>query len=68
MMLSPPCLAQMKEDALMDPVTIEHRKKELAGLLLQIQNQPSRNWTQERQRIVVLQQMIEADERRRTPV
>jgi hypothetical protein len=42
----------------MDPVTIDDSKKELQSLLAQIQANPSRDWTSERARIVVLQQMI----------
>ncbi len=42
----------------MDPVTIEHRKQELRVLLDQIQAYPSQDWSRERQRIIVLQQMI----------
>lgn len=50
----------------MTPVTIDDRKKELHSLLEQIQANPSRDWTKERERVVVLQQMIAADERTRT--
>jgi hypothetical protein len=46
----------------MTPVTIEDRKKELRVLLGQIQAHPDRDWTQERQRVVVLKEMIAADE------
>lgn len=49
----------------MDPVTIEDRKKELHTLLEQMQAHPSRDWTRERERVVVLQQMIAAEESRR---
>jgi hypothetical protein len=49
----------------MTPVTIEDRKKELRMLLERIQAQPSRDWTEERQRIVVIQEMIAAEEARR---
>lgn len=51
----------------MDPVTIENRKAELRTLLNQIEAAPSRDWSRERQRIVVLQQMIAADEARQAP-
>ncbi|HTH27233.1 MAG TPA: hypothetical protein VL918_02040 [Sphingobium sp.] len=47
----------------MDPVTLDDRKKELRVLLEQIQARPSHDWTRERQRIVVLQEMIAAAER-----
>jgi len=46
----------------MDAVTIDDRKKELHTLLEQIQSHPSRDWSRERERIVVLQRMIAADE------
>ncbi|BAK65139.1 hypothetical protein SLG_04640 [Sphingobium sp. SYK-6] len=49
----------------MTPVTIDDRKKELRSLLEQIQANPSRDWTRERERVVVLQHMIAADERAR---
>jgi hypothetical protein len=45
----------------MEPVTIEDRKKELRILLEQIEAAPSRDWSRERERIVVLQQMIAAN-------
>jgi hypothetical protein len=51
----------------MDPVTIENRKAELRTLLAQIQAQPSHDWSRERQRVVVLQQMIAGDEARKAP-
>lgn len=50
----------------MVPVTIEHRKKELRTLLGQIRSQPSRDWSQARQRVVVLQRMIADAARRMT--
>ena len=46
----------------MTPVTIEDRKKELRVLLDLLQAHPERDWTQERQRIIVLNEMIAADE------
>ncbi len=49
----------------MDEVTIEHRKQELSVLLQQIQAHPSQDWSRERQRVVVLQQMIAGAERQR---
>ena len=52
----------------MQPVTTEDRKKELRTLLDQIQARPSHDWTAERDRIVVLQRMIDADEHRTHPV
>lgn len=50
----------------MDPVTIEDRKKELHTLLEQMQAHPSRDWSKERERVAVLQQMIAAQEARKT--
>ncbi len=49
----------------MTPVTIEDRKKELRVLLDRIQAHPSMDWSEERKRVVVLQEMIAADEARR---
>jgi len=46
----------------MSGVTIEDRKKELRVLLQQMEAQPSRDWTEQRERVVVLQKMIAADE------
>jgi hypothetical protein len=54
-----------KED-IMDSVTIDDRKKELRTLLDLIQTSPSRDWTDERARVVVLQRMIAADEAHKT--
>ena len=51
----------------MQPVTIEDRKKELRTLLDQIQARPSHDWTAERERVVVLQRMIEAHEQQKHP-
>jgi len=51
----------------MEPVTIEDRKKEPRVLLDQIEAAPSRDWSRERERIVVLQQMIAAAEKQRSP-
>lgn len=48
----------------MDPVTIEHRRQELQSLLARIQANPSRDWNRERQRVVVLQQMVAAEAQR----
>jgi hypothetical protein len=42
----------------MQETTIEHRKQELRQLLDQIDAAPSRDWTEERKRVVVLKQMI----------
>lgn len=50
----------------MEPVTIDDRRKELRSLLDQIDANPSRDWSSERTRIVVLQQMIAADEKQKT--
>ncbi|MBO9576325.1 MAG: hypothetical protein J7494_11345 [Sphingobium sp.] len=49
----------------MSPVTIEDRKKELRALLDKMRAEPSRDWTWERERIVVLQGMIAADQAHR---
>lgn len=46
----------------MSGVTIEDRKKELSVLLQQMQEQPSRDWTEQRERVAVLTQMIAASE------
>lgn len=46
----------------MDTVTTEDRRKELKVLLQQMQDQPSRDWTAERERAAVLTQMIAASE------
>ena len=42
----------------MQPVTIDDRKKELRALLDKIQARPSHDWSAERKRIMVLNQMI----------
>ena len=47
----------------MQPVTLDDRKKELKVLLQQMQDQPSRDWTEQRQRAAVLTEMIAASER-----
>ncbi|MFT3964907.1 MAG: hypothetical protein QM690_03360 [Sphingobium sp.] len=47
----------------MEPVTIDDRKKELKVLLQQMQEQPSRDWTVQKQRASVLTEMIAAGER-----
>jgi hypothetical protein len=44
----------------MNPVTIDDRRKELKILLQQMQDQPSRDWTEQRARVTVLNQMIAA--------
>ena len=49
----------------MNPVTIEDRKKELRVLLDKIQAAPSMDWTHERERIVILQGMIAAEQKHR---
>lgn len=46
----------------MTPVTMEDRKKELRVLLDNIRAQPSRDWTEARRRVVVLQEMIAAEQ------
>lgn len=47
----------------MQPVTTDDRRKELNTLLQQMQAQPSRDWTAEKQRAAVLTEMIAASER-----
>lgn len=47
----------------MEPVAIDDRRRELRNLLDQIEAHPSRDWSSERARIVVLQQMIAAHEK-----
>jgi hypothetical protein len=47
----------------MQPVTLDDRKQELKTLLQQMQAQPSRDWTSEKQRAAVLTEMIAAGER-----
>jgi len=42
----------------MDPVTMQHRREELQSLLARIKSSPSRDWNRERQRVLVLQQMV----------
>ena len=44
----------------MKPVTVDDRKKELRALLDQMRRQPSRQWQEERRRVLVLQSMIAA--------
>ena len=46
----------------MQPVTIEDRKRELRLLLRQIQERPSRDWSDARDRVVLLNRMIAAGE------
>lgn len=46
-------------------VTLDDRKKELRVLLNKIMAFPSQDWTRERQRVVVLREMIAAEEVRR---
>jgi hypothetical protein len=48
----------------MTTVTIDDRKKELRALLYSIRTRPSHDWSAERRRIVVLQQMVAGQERR----
>jgi len=47
----------------MQPVTIDDRKKELRMLLEKIQARPSHDWSTERERVVVLKQMIADQEK-----
>jgi hypothetical protein len=46
----------------MNPVTLEDRRNELHSLLDQLRAEPTRDWTAERQRILVLRQMIATEE------
>jgi hypothetical protein len=46
----------------MSGITIQDRKKELTALLQQMQEQPSRDWSEQRERVAVLTQMIAAGE------
>ena len=46
----------------MPPVTTDDRKKELRLLLRQIQQRPSRDWSEARDRVVLLNHMIAAGE------
>jgi hypothetical protein len=48
----------------MEPVTLDDRKKELHFLLRQMEAAPSQDWTEQRKRALVLQEMIAAEERR----
>jgi len=47
----------------MPPVTIDDRKKELHLLLRQIKERPSHDWSEARDRVVLLNHMIAAGER-----
>lgn len=44
----------------MTEVTINDRRKELSQLLRKMQAEPSRDWTEGRQRAAVLRQMVAA--------
>ena len=46
----------------MPPVTNDDRKRELRLLLQQMQAKPSRDWSDERDRVVLLNRMIAAGE------
>lgn len=48
----------------MTTVTIDDRKKELRALLYGIRTRPSHDWSAERRRIVILQQMLAGHARR----
>jgi hypothetical protein len=48
----------------MPRVTIDDRKKELRLLLRQMQERPSRDWSEARERVVLLNHMIAAGEHR----
>ncbi|MEO8722459.1 MAG: hypothetical protein ABI395_02900 [Sphingobium sp.] len=41
-------------------ITIDDRKKEMHILLDKMRAAPSQDWTQERERVLILQKMIEA--------
>ena len=49
----------------MQQVTMEDRQRELDGLLGRIKAHPERNWSEERERIAVLQRMLAAEQRAR---
>jgi|EndMetStandDraft_4_1072995.scaffolds.fasta_scaffold544992_2 hypothetical protein len=49
----------------MNPVTIQDRKTELRALLDTVKAHPEHDWTQERERIRILNEMVAADEARR---
>jgi hypothetical protein len=59
-------MADPAQEDIMDSVTIDDRKKEQRTLLDLIRTNPSRDWTDERARILVLQRMIAADEAHKT--
>jgi hypothetical protein len=42
----------------MQETTIEHRRHELKGLLDAMKAQPSRDWSEARKRVAVLQRMV----------
>jgi hypothetical protein len=48
----------------MNPVTLADRKQELRILLDQIESQPSHDWTQARERVRILQDMIATEARK----
>lgn len=45
----------------MQETTIEDRRHELKELLEAMKAQPSRDWTEERKRVAVLQRMVEGN-------
>lgn len=49
----------------MNPVTIADRKNELRALIDTIKAHPEQDWTQQRERIRILNEMIAADEAHR---
>ena len=51
----------------MDPITLHSRKQELQALLAEIRASPSRAWNRERQRVMVLQQMVAGEANRMSP-
>ena len=51
----------------MDPITLHSRKQELQALLAEIRASPSRAWNRERQRVMVLQQMVAGEATRMSP-
>ena len=51
----------------MDPITLHSRKQELQVLLAEIRASPSRAWNRERQRVMVLQQMVAGEATRMSP-
>ncbi|MCB5426558.1 hypothetical protein H0274_14950 [Altererythrobacter sp. CC-YST694] len=47
----------------MEVVTMEDRRKELRSLLEQMEAHPERDWSEEKQRVNVLREMLQREER-----